>query len=322
MKGVRRRAAGGGQLISPMAVAGLLALTSGAAWAQDRAAREPAEPTVEACAECHQATVTRFAVTPHASLDAEGLGTQVDAPSSCAACHGDPGRSYTLEGHLSDFARAQGCQAVFAFTDSELPAVKAQRCLACHAAERPRFHSSRHALAGMDCTSCHDSHAQRSPGRWPLQRALTQYGSAIQPESRSGICAECHGDVLAEFDLNERHRLDEGIIDCTDCHDPHSPQARTDLGGFRQRQCQRCHADKVGPFVFEHGAVAVEGCTACHTPHGSPNRHLLHFQSVAELCFGCHAAVPGFHARFDLDTRCTNCHSSIHGSYLDSHFLK
>jgi DmsE family decaheme c-type cytochrome len=174
----------------------------------------------------------------------------------------------------------------------------------------------------MDCTSCHDSHAQQSPGRWPLQRALTQYGSALQADSPSGVCGECHGDVAAQFELDERHRVEEGVVDCTSCHDPHSPQSREDLGGFKQQQCASCHADKLGPFVFEHGAVAVEGCTACHTPHGSPNRHMLDFQRVAELCYSCHAVVPGFHLRFTLDTLCTNCHSSIHGSHLDPNFLR
>ena len=63
-------------------------------------------------------------------------------------------------------------------------------------------------------------------------------------------------------------------------------------------------------------------CSACHTAHGSPNRHLLNFQAVAELCFSCHNMVPGFHARFTLETQCTNCHSTIHGSFLSPFFLR
>jgi len=98
------------------------------------------------------------------------------------------------------------------------------------------------------------------------------------------------------------------------------------LGGFKDETCIDCHTDKGGPFVFEHGSVQVEGCVACHTPHGSINRHLLTFQSTGELCYSCHATVPGFHVgtppRFTFATNCTNCHSSIHGSNLDPFFLK
>jgi hypothetical protein len=49
---------------------------------------------------------------------------------------------------------------------------------------------------------------------------------------------------------------------------------------------------------------------------------MLKFQRTAELCFSCHAQVPGFHSRFTLDTVCTNCHATVHGSNFDRFFLK
>jgi len=42
-----------------------------------------------------------------------------------------------------------------------------------------------------------------------------------------------------------------------------------------EETCLRCHADKRGPFVFEHPPVKVEGCEGCHVPHGSMNARLL-----------------------------------------------
>jgi DmsE family decaheme c-type cytochrome len=144
----------------------------------------------------------------------------------------------------------------------------------------------------------------------------------------SALCADCHAASLAQFDLNERHSLE--TVECVSCHNPHAPENRRMLGGFRQQACAACHLDKEGPFVFEHAASRVEGCTACHTPHGSPNRHLLTHQRVGELCYSCHAVVPQFHLgfspvappRFDLDTQCTNCHVTIHGSNLNEAFLQ
>jgi len=49
---------------------------------------------------------------------------------------------------------------------------------------------------------------------------------------------------------------------------------------------------------------------------------MLTFQNVTDLCYSCHANAPSFHSRFTKDTRCTNCHSTIHGSNLSEVFLK
>ena len=97
----------------------------------------------------------------------------------------------------------------------------------------------------------------------------------------------------------------------------------TRLGGFKDEACIRCHTDKGGPFLFEHGSSRVEGCTICHEPHGSPNRHLLITQSISDLCFSCHTFAPAFHKGFDSrTTNCTSCHSTIHGSNLSRIFIK
>jgi predicted CXXCH cytochrome family protein len=84
--------------------------------------------------------------------------------------------------------------------------------------------------------------------------------------------------------------------------------------------------EKRGPFVFEHSAVKVEGCVACHTPHGSVNRMLLVRREERFLCLSCHVnptAVNVPHSRLSFQTRgdCTRCHVSIHGSNFDVDFL-
>jgi predicted CXXCH cytochrome family protein len=85
----------------------------------------------------------------------------------------------------------------------------------------------------------------------------------------------------------------------------------------------QCHTDKSGPYLFEHGASRIEGCTACHEVHGSPNRHMLTQQSISDLCFSCHTHAVSWHSRFNsTSTNCTVCHSTIHGSNLSKIFLK
>ena len=91
--------------------------------------------------------------------------------------------------------------------------------------------------------------------------------------------------------------------------------------------CFTCHAEKRGPFLWEH-APAAEDCTLCHTPHGSVYGTLLK-RNPPLLCQQCHtvsghpavartgAALPGGSAGasgFLLAGSCTNCHSQVHGS--------
>ena len=106
--------------------------------------------------------------------------------------------------------------------------------------------------------------------------------------------------------------------------------------------CYKCHADKEGPFAFEHAPV-VENCTICHDPHGSVADNLLK-QNQPYLCLQCHgmhfhsaikpdtvwlqahgasgapiATAPEEHSmQMIMTTRCTECHPSIHGSDLPS----
>lgn len=270
---------------------------------------------VESCADCHDIDTLGYTHNPHGVLNTDAeLAARFGVSNSCAGCHGDATE------HI-DTAGEDG--TIFAFSEDQPATVKIEACLTCHADAHPRFFATAHAQAGLDCSSCHSIHASDSakslprPMEGPLAMELAE-----QVGAADAVCSECHSGVFAEFEFNERHRLQEGIIGCGDCHSPHEPSSRMQLAGFKQQACVDCHADKGGPFVFEHGSSLVEGCTACHTPHGSVNRHMLKTQSVADLCYSCHAAVPGFHTRFTSESQCTNCHVTIHGSNFDEAYLK
>ncbi len=265
----------------------------------------------ETCAGCHESEAEAFLRGPHSVLGEQGWAASHGADFGCSGCHGDP------TAHLDSGGEPGN---ILAFSSEEFANAKSMQCLTCHADAHPAYLSSRHARAGLDCTSCHGAHAADGTKRFLLKPSDdADFASTI---GASASCAGCHADVFVQFDSAERHRLQEGALDCSTCHDPHASSARWRLGGFKQEACVSCHADKSGPFVFEHGSQRVEGCVACHQPHGSPNRHMLTFQSVADLCYSCHAAVPGFHTRFNAESGCTNCHSTIHGSNFDSAFLK
>jgi DmsE family decaheme c-type cytochrome len=250
----------------------------------------PQENAVETCGTCHDVRAKAFPSELHAVLGDKG----------CTDCHGSG------EKHIEEGTAA----GIFAFSASDLVSQKTEKCLACHEKDNPRFMVSPHSKASLDCTTCHTIHGEQTA--YPLLKAR-----------ENKLCALCHEDVVSLFQLNERHRLQEGIVTCASCHDPHAPAARTRLGGFKQQECIQCHTDKGGPFLYEHQASRVEGCTICHEVHGSPNRHMLIFQNTADLCFSCHAQAPAWHANFSHEgTNCVTCHSAIHGSNLDKKFLK
>jgi len=256
-------------------------------------AAKPVQQTTkdaETCGQCHEDAVKGFAQKPHAAIGAAG----------CTSCHTG------AEKHIQEGGGAN----IFAFKPADPSAQKSKTCLKCHADSSSRFMSGPHGKAALDCTICHSVHAAKTNPN------LLKTGATKS-------CYACHEDVFAKFNLNERHRLQEGILGCTTCHNPHEPQTRERLGGFKQEACLKCHTGKGGPFLYEHGSSRVEGCTVCHDSHGSPNRHMLTYQSTADLCFSCHTFAPQWHKNFsEKITNCTSCHATIHGSNLSKIFLK
>ncbi len=95
--------------------------------------------------------------------------------------------------------------------------------------------------------------------------------------SEPQLCISCHSETKAQFSRPFHHKVLEGLIKCSDCHNPHGgfelKQARLSTGA--DAGCLKCHTDKQGPFVFEHAPLKIEGCSSCHTPHGSANAKLL-----------------------------------------------
>jgi DmsE family decaheme c-type cytochrome len=91
--------------------------------------------------------------------------------------------------------------------------------------------------------------------------------------------------------------------------------------------CYKCHADKRGPYLWEHPPVE-ENCLTCHVSHGSKTAKLM-TEKVPNLCQDCHDASRHPGTVYDAKTgftgsapsnrffarSCLNCHSSIHGGY-------
>jgi predicted CXXCH cytochrome family protein len=295
---------------------------------------------VDRCRTCHRAEFLEYGKTRHSTFDS----SKPDVVTGCEMCHG-PGEAHAdaEEAAKGDDAKAkEATKLIFSFKAN--PKKNAERCLQCHqsSATQKDFTHSPHVQHGVACNSCHSMHlveAARNPKstatglaqanffnvpklpeeqRWLNNSQLTK----PQPE----LCFGCHLNIQAQFALPVHHRVPEGAMKCTDCHNTHGTSNRATLRQSGWETCIQCHVEKRGPFVFEHSAVKIEGCTACHSPHGSVNRMLLVRKEERFLCLQCHvdpAAVNVPHSRLSFQTRgdCTRCHNAIHGSNFDANFL-
>ena len=260
----------------------------------------------ETCKTCHEEIYSAWEKTPHwkTTLNKEGGPSK----QGCEGCHG-PGAAHVAGGGDKTM--------IFVFEGKSRQETSA-RCLSCHgeAHEQSHFAESAHASSDVGCLDCHSPHHAKEP-----QHLLVQ----SQPQ----LCYGCHITAKADFAKPYHHRVNEGLVQCNDCHNPHGTAIVSQLRALPSGDaiCYKCHADKQGPFVYEHVPVKTEGCVACHTPHGSTNPRLLKVSQINLLCLQCHTyptvgpAGP-VHNQSAKYQACTMCHTQIHGSNFSSFFLK
>jgi DmsE family decaheme c-type cytochrome len=262
----------------------------------------PAKAADPACLACHTASsdvpVNAIFNTAHGAL---GNGSD-----SCVACHGESAEHQRDPGEVApDISFGPRWQS-----DASS---QAQICIDCHQTDTAAFWiGSVHHDEDLNCASCHEAH--------------TRFDPILDREEQSATCFECHKTVQSSVHLTSRHPILEGRTACVDCHDPHGTATEAELAEPTLNDtCYQCHAEKRGPFLFEHAPV-TEDCSLCHRPHGSVNPDLLSVRGPF-LCQQCHSAafhpsqlfdgsgLPGNRPNANLlGKNCSNCHSQVHGS--------
>lgn len=276
-----------------------------------------------ACRTCHPNVALQFFRNPHNKSDVAANTAPENA--GCEGCHGPGKKHVDAKG---------GKQSIVAFSDLA-PNQVLDACLRCHSKDlnRANIRRSNHTQASVVCTSCHSIHKSES-------------SRSLLAKRQADVCYTCHNDVRAQFSQPFKHRVNEGFMTCSDCHNPHGTDGPAwkmarrphlvDTGLQNEQTCLKCHTDKRGPFLYEHAAVRVDGCESCHSPHGSVNARLLKRPVVFTLCLECHNGGGSFGRQADgvqlqstshnmADPRyrnCTTCHVRIHGSNSDRTFLR
>jgi DmsE family decaheme c-type cytochrome len=272
--------------------------------------------------QCHdKAPVTFILQTPHA---VKGDERTPFAQHQCETCHG-PSPEHVEES-------GKPVTVVFKGPKASPVAERNAKCLSCHQAGlRTHWSGSQHESRGVACNDCHNIH--------------TTDQKVLRKATQADVCFACHKSERAQSRRISTHPLavtglaSTAKMSCSDCHNPHgSTGPKLLVKNSVTETCFTCHAEKRGPFLWEHAPVS-DDCTNCHTPHGSSNAPLLKARP-AWLCQECHsgdhAAQVNSGANFaggNLTTlnglqqpgaatprvqtsarACLNCHVLVHGS--------
>jgi DmsE family decaheme c-type cytochrome len=253
------------------------------------------------CIGCHDAEGQTFHQTLHGK--AQNPRTP-EATQGCESCHG-PGKA-----HVDDPSKPESIRR-FA---SIKPRDASEVCLTCHnRGNHLQWKGSMHDARNLSCVTCHSIHSPKSEKSQLKWATLTE------------TCAVCHKTEVAK-QLRVGHMpLREGKMDCGSCHNPHgSTNVRLlRVGNWINESCFSCHAEKRGPFLWDHAPVR-EACSTCHDPHGSNNDRML-VAKLPMLCQRCHigtrhpstiydASQLAARSKFLIGRGCVNCHAQIHGS--------
>jgi DmsE family decaheme c-type cytochrome len=256
------------------------------------------------CLGCHDEQKKGYAGTMHARSDHPRAPA---AKLGCESCHG-PGAKHVEETDNPALIRA--------FLKIP-PREASETCLTCHRRDQHvLWESSAHDARNLSCVTCHSIHAFKS------EHAQLKTTTELQ------TCGTCHRDKIAKLDRSGHMPVREGKMQCSTCHNPHGSTNVRMLrkGDSIAETCTSCHADKRGPYLWEH-APTRDGCVTCHDPHGSSNERML----VAKppiFCQRCHVMTRHPSTIYDgaligsgatpsvriYARSCVTCHSAIHGS--------
>ncbi len=253
-----------------------------------------------ACLSCHEEEGKTYGTTKHARANNPRTPA---AAQTCESCHGPGSKHVAADGDgFIDNPRTMAPRDVTAV------------CTTCHnRSEHNQWAGGKHDSRNISCVTCHSQHAPKSEAAQLKQPGVTE------------TCVQCHKTQVAKLHRAAHMPVREGKMECSTCHNPHGSQNVKMLreGNSINEACTSCHAEKRGPFLWEH-APNRESCITCHDPHGSNNERML-VAKPPMLCQRCH--THSRHPATIYDTTqvlnrnnrvvgrsCVNCHSQIHGS--------
>ena len=225
----------------------------------------------QACKTCHPDVWSTFYKNPHFKSVASGKESPEN--TGCESCHG-PGQAHV---------NAHGGKATIVAFSQLGPEKTLNACLRCHGEtlSRANIRRSSHTQQDVVCTNCHSIHKSTAP----------QF--LLAKPQQSELCYTCHASVRAQFSMPFKHRVNEGVVKCTDCHNPHGAFDPTWRMASRPRMIEQARRQRRSMPQVPHRQARPLGFRA----RLGPRRTLRDVPSAAWLDQSTHAApARGVHA--------------------------
>jgi len=281
------------------------------------------------CQQCHRLIVQTFPLDAHgksAKFLKDSRGAKCEACHANSDKHAETSTKTVSKGDVGNPAKLTSAEA----NDS---------CLKCHSRDSTHFawRGGKHDRSDNNCLVCHNLHHTKLIPRVSVNltdKTDTEVAEILNtriPErllvapSIEETCLSCHIERRKDFFQRSTHlfrtELRNMKVGCTSCHNPHGGEGGKMLVNVTVNNvCYTCHAEKRGPFLWDHPPVR-ENCLNCHSPHGSSNPKLLTAR-VHLLCQQCHIHMLPRHSTtagqaldiWSINRGCANCHGQVHGS--------
>lgn len=289
----------------------------------------------QSCLGCHEVESAAMRSNVHLRLaDSDLLGAQ----NGCQACHG--------AGSLHVAGETEKIINPAKLNSDQSAAV----CAKCHSSGKLiDWTHSGHALAEVGCDDCHAFHAKGEPSKANLKKAEPElcyechqeemaktgfpshhpikegkmtcsdchnpHGAELSEEASNALCFECHARHQGPF-VFEHSPVQE---DCGICHDPHGTVADNLLKQNEPFLCLQCHESHFHAMRTGASVSATNVAFSAYNPDGTPVTSISGTPNTAGAVTVPMTNSLGEHSwQQAFGTKCTVCHSQVHGSDLPS----